>query len=632
MADNPNIGYAALQIIPSFQGAEASLAKGIAGPSEKVASSAASSFAGTFTMALGAAGIGVGIAGAIGVGLFKLGDSFDAQFDKIRVSTGQTGEELAGLKGDFKDVLKSVPTDFDSAGTAISGIAQKLDLVGKPLQDRAEQFLELSRITGTDLSTNLGAGTDALKAWGIEAKDQGSVLDELFRASQQSGASFSDLAGGLAENSVVFKALGFNVDQASTVLAGLAKGGLDASTVMPALGKAVAAGAKDGKSAKDVYQGLIRSIKEAPDATKAASLAYDVLGAKAGPKFAALVRSGKFAFDDLGDAIIDGTDTIAKAGKDTQDFGEKFDLLKNRVLVGLEPLASGVFDAVGSGMDALGPVFDGITSGISRVVSVFQTDGIEGLGDLIQTQAPILGQKLLDLGTKLYLWVQPQIEPLLGKAGELIGTLVTWLGETGLPYLVEGAKVLASALSDWLLGKDGKTGALKALLDKAPGFLNGFVTWIDNDMTPALEKGGKRAGAALAKGIVEGTQSNLKKLLGISAIEVKKLFPGWGGADDPDPLRIPGKAGGGPVLGRHLYLVGEHGPELFSPNGDGQIVPNNQLRLVPGGGAGGDAPRGWRSGGVHLTVIERPGEDQATTAMRELRWLDQVEIMAASRG
>jgi hypothetical protein len=42
-----------------------------------------------------------------------------------------------------------------------------------------------------------------------------------------------------------------------------------------------------------------------------------------------------------------------------------------------------------------------------------------------------------------------------------------------------------------------------------------------------------------------------------------------------------GKAAGGPVRSGTSYLVGERGPELFTPSGSGMITPNN--RLVSGG-------------------------------------------------
>lgn len=38
-------------------------------------------------------------------------------------------------------------------------------------------------------------------------------------------------------------------------------------------------------------------------------------------------------------------------------------------------------------------------------------------------------------------------------------------------------------------------------------------------------------------------------------------------------LGLPGRATGGPVSAQRGYLVGERGPELFVPPGDGRIVP-----------------------------------------------------------
>ena len=45
-------------------------------------------------------------------------------------------------------------------------------------------------------------------------------------------------------------------------------------------------------------------------------------------------------------------------------------------------------------------------------------------------------------------------------------------------------------------------------------------------------------------------------------------------------LGLPGRATGGPVSAQRSYLVGERGPELFVPPGDGRVVP-----LAPGGEA-----------------------------------------------
>lgn len=45
-------------------------------------------------------------------------------------------------------------------------------------------------------------------------------------------------------------------------------------------------------------------------------------------------------------------------------------------------------------------------------------------------------------------------------------------------------------------------------------------------------------------------------------------------------LTVEGRALGGPVAAQTAYVVGEKGPELFVPDRDGQIVPNNKLQSM----------------------------------------------------
>jgi LysM repeat protein len=48
-------------------------------------------------------------------------------------------------------------------------------------------------------------------------------------------------------------------------------------------------------------------------------------------------------------------------------------------------------------------------------------------------------------------------------------------------------------------------------------------------------------------------------------------------------VKIPRKAMGGLVSGRMPYIVGENGPELFMPNVNGSVTPNNESRNISGG-------------------------------------------------
>lgn len=471
------------------------------------------------TSAIGPAGLAFGglASAAVGVGaaLFKVGSDFDEQFDKIRAATGRTGKSLDVLKQDFKNVVSDVPTDFASAGDAVSKFSQGLATSGKSVEGLSEQMLELSRITKTDLNSNVDASLGVIKSWNLQGKDMGSTMDLLFRASQQSGASFSDLSSELQSNSVTFKALGFNVEQATTVLAGLAKGGIDASQVMPALGKAIAAGAKEGKSAQDVYQGLIRSIKDAPSDTAAATVAFDVLGAKAGPKFAALVRSGKFSFDQLGESIAEGSDTILKAGKDTQDFGEKWELIKNRVLVALEPVATKVFDAMGTAMDKLGPILT------NQVMPAFAA-----LGAWWQQNGPaIMAQvkQVFDTISQVISSAVTVITALWNTFGSSILASVKGTFEgiaqqiKGVMEIIQGViqTVMALIHGDWGQAWDG----IKQIFTGVWDYLAGFVKQIMASIHLLIS-----AGWTVIKGVFSGALDAIKNVVSTAFKDVVKFF------------------------------------------------------------------------------------------------------------
>ena len=66
-------------------------------------------------------------------------------------------------------------------------------------------------------------------------------------------------------------------------------------------------------------------------------------------------------------------------------------------------------------------------------------------------------------------------------------------------------------------------------------------------------------------------QNYLNKLSGIS--NQTNFLKQAGGSSSIFPLR----ASGGPVNSGTTYIVGEQGPELFSPNSNGNIIPNNQI-------------------------------------------------------
>lgn len=303
--------------------------------------------------------VGVGIAAgavAAGAALFKIGSDFQEQYNKISVATGATGKSLDGLKDSFKAVLSDVPDSFAKVGDSITGVAQKLGLTGKPLEEMSKQFLDVSRITGTDLTTNMGSAVQALQNFGEQAKFRSGDLEFMFKASQASGLSFADLSQQLADNGAVLRSYGMDLQGSLPLLAALAKGGVNVTDVMPALAKGLATAAKSGVDANTFLTQAFDTIKKAPTATAAAGIALHDFGARAGPKLAELIRQGKFSIEEMQGAIFNSSGTIGSAAKKVETFGEKWDIIKNRVLVGLEPVATGVFNGMGKAMDKLAPI------------------------------------------------------------------------------------------------------------------------------------------------------------------------------------------------------------------------------------------------------------------------------------
>ena len=87
---------------------------------------------------------------------------------------------------------------------------------------------------------------------------------------------------------------------------------------------------------------------------------------------------------------------------------------------------------------------------------------------------------------------------------------------------------------------------------------------------------GKLNFADLARSIIQDITKMILKMLVFKAIEagLNAIFPGLGTAVSA----VGGRANGGPVNKNMPYMVGERGPELFVPQNNGKIVPNNQLK------------------------------------------------------
>jgi TP901 family phage tail tape measure protein len=492
-------------------------ARGFGGKMASAGKIAAGAFA-----AIGAA------AGGAAVGLFKIGETFDEQYDKIRVGTGATGQALKGLKTDFKGAVSSVPTDFASAGTAVADLNTRLGLTGKPLQNLSGQFLELSRITETDVGENIKTVTRLFGDFGIKAADQGGKLDSLFRASQATGITISDLSAKMTQFGAPLRQLGFGFDESAALIAKFEKEGVNTEAILGGMRQALGRMARAGEAPVETFRRVTEQIKAAGSAGEANALAVEAFGARAGPDLAAAVREGRFELDDLLSTISGGSETIMQAGKDTQDFSEKWQMFKNRVLVALEPVAMRVFDAMGAAMDTLGRKVQALIDKWGPPLKAFVTDVLGSLRKWWDDNGPAIIATARDVFAKVS-----------GAVSDFVAAARTWIAENGTTIeewrvkisdifnrvrdvimgFIDLVKVAWSTFGQTLLDTAGRIfsnilSVIDGVLRVIKGVIDVFVGLLTGDWSRAWEG---------VKGIVSGAWEAIKGIVGLAIEKVRTI-------------------------------------------------------------------------------------------------------------
>ena len=354
-----------------------------------------------------AAGTAVAAGAAIGVGLYKLGSDFASQYRTIQRATGATGKDMDALKGTFKSVASNTSASFGQVSEAIIEVQRYTGPTGKDLGKLSGQFLTLSRITKTDVKTNVEAGTHALEQWNLRGPAASQALNQLYTASQKSGVSFGDLAGQVTKFAPQMRTMGFSFSSSTAMIAQFGKMGVNTPRVMQGMQRAAAQLAKEQttvgkevtkareavkkandaqaqaapgsaayrKATDDVaksqlglksalsdqakvagntlpreFDKTIKSIKGAKTETDAINIASGVFGTRGAVQMVDAIRTGKFNFDEMSKAVKGSGDSIADMAKKTPTLSGSFGKLKNATKVALEPLSTATFKAINTGL------------------------------------------------------------------------------------------------------------------------------------------------------------------------------------------------------------------------------------------------------------------------------------------
>lgn len=272
---------------------------------------------------------------------YEAWQSYDEGADTIIAATGATGEAADELMGVYENVAKNVRGSFEDIGTAVGEVNTRFGSTGGELQTLSEKFLKFADINGLDVKTAIDNTQSALAAFGLGAEDAGNLMDVLNKAGQDTGVSLDTLTQQLISNAPALREMGMNASDSAFFIANLSKNGVDASSVMSGMKKALANAAAEGKPMSEAMAEIESSIKNASSSTDAITLATELFGAKAGPAIATAVREGKLSFEDFGTSLTDFQGNIETTYDAMQDGPDKVAL----AMQNLKLEAAKVFDA-----------------------------------------------------------------------------------------------------------------------------------------------------------------------------------------------------------------------------------------------------------------------------------------------
>ena len=340
----------------------------------------------------------------------------DEAYDTIIKKTGATGDAAESLQKTCEDLATSIPTSFANAAEAVGEVNTKFDVTDDKLKQLSSDFIKFADINGTNVSTSVDKVQATLASFNLSADKAGGYLDVLTAASQKTGVGVDQLADDVKNNATALKQMGYSLEDATLFMANLNKSGIDSSTVMTGLNKALQNATKDGKDMKTAMAELQTKLQNSKNDTDAMKTAMELFGKKAGPAIAQACAEGRLSFEQLGASMDDFKGTVDNTYEGITDPLDKIQMsLNNLKAVGMSlvetmgPTITKVIDAVSGkiekfkkGWDSLSPSMQmtilkllGMAAAIGPVLlgAGKLTSGVGGLISKVGSLAGVLGEK-----------------------------------------------------------------------------------------------------------------------------------------------------------------------------------------------------------------------------------------------
>ena len=498
----------------------------------------------------------------VGAASLKAFSEVDSGLDIVTKKTGASGEALKEMQESAKNLATSIPTDFETAGAAIGEVNTRFDLTGQELEDLSGQFIKFAQLNDTDVSTSIDQVQKAMAAFGVDTKDAGGFLDHLTVQAQQTGVDMNTLLTSMTSNAAALSEMGMSASGAAPFLAGLEEAGVDSSSVLAGMKKALANAAKEGKPMSEAMSDLQKSIAGAKTDEEGMQKAMELFGAKAGPTMWKALKDGQVSFDGLASSTNDFSENMGAVDstfEDTLDPIDGFKTMMNQLKTTLAELAGPIQTLLEPALEKLKTVVTTLSEKF-QALSPQQQEMIVKIAGIIAAIGPLLviGGKIISLVGSIM-----TLAPMLAGAISAISLPVVGI-IAGIAALIaigvllykhwDEIKAKAAELKDWLSEKfeaikEAISTKITATKDKISETFEKIRSTIKDKIASA-----KKSVLQLFEDIKNGIKSKIERAKDIvkSAVDkIKEFFTfEWKLPDLKLPHIVVGDYIDVPVLGR----------------------------------------------------------------------------------
>ena len=364
---------------------------------------------------------------AIGALSTKAWKEVDDALDTIATKTGATGKDMKAFEGTFKNLANKVPADLQEIGDAVGEVNTQFGLTGKALEGASEYMIKFAKINGQDITQASIQAKQAMDSYGLEAKDLNKVLDAVTSTAQATGQGTDKLFDSLTKSAPQLKAMGIGVEQATALLGGLEKSGIDTSKTMSYMSKAQVAFAKNGLSMNEGLKKLQKELQGAKSETDKVNIASEYFGKRGATFMLDAINRGALDFDSFADAVKNAQGVVGRTFDETQDPIDNFKKLFN----GLKMAGAELFNASAG---IWGPLLEKAIGKVQKLTDWFTNLSDTQKQNIVKWLGMAAAVGPIILGFSKVFFIAGKINYRLldfSKAVSKAGSITKWFGQSG---------------------------------------------------------------------------------------------------------------------------------------------------------------------------------------------------------